>query len=242
MRYQGFLALALVAGFLVGPVAAQNDKKDDTKAVKEAEPAVKDEGPGLKSIRGKVCYGIGMSIGANFKSQGIDTDMECLMQGIRDALEGKKAAIPEEEIQAAMQAYQKQLEGKKRKVGEDYLAENKKKPGVKTTETGLQYKVLKEGKGPIPKKTDSITAHYKGTLIDGTEFDSSIKRGQPAKFPVNRVIPGWTEALQLMPVGSKWELVIPSDLAYGPQGTPGIPPHATLVFEVELLSIDNAKE
>lgn len=242
MKSRSLLALALAAGFTAHLALAQNETKKAPP--KEAEPAVKDEGPGLKSIKGKVCYGIGMSIGSNFKAQGIDADMECLMQGIKDALEGKKSVIPEEEIRTAMEAYQKQLEGKKRKAGDEYLAQNKKKEGVKTLPSGLQYRVIKEGKGKIPKTTDTISAHYKGTLIDGTEFDSSLKTGKPASFPVNRVIPGWTEALQLMPVGSKWELVIPSDLAYGPNGyPPTIPPHSTLVFEVELIGIEGgAKE
>jgi FKBP-type peptidyl-prolyl cis-trans isomerase len=128
---------------------------------------------------------------------------------------------------------------KNKKEGEAYLAANAKKPGVKTTESGLQYKVLKAGDGATPKKTDTVRVHYHGTLTDGTVFDSSVERKQPAEFPVNRVIPGWTEALQLMKVGDKWQVTIPSDLAYGEQGTPGGPigPNSVLVFEVELLDI-----
>jgi len=131
-----------------------------------------------------------------------------------------------------------QLADKNQKEGEVFLAENKKKKGVITLPSGLQYQVIKEGTGKIPKATDTVTTHYRGTLIDGTEFDSSYKRGEPASFPVNGVIKGWTEALQLMKVGSKWQLFIPSNLAYGPQGAgQAIGPNATLIFEIELLSI-----
>jgi len=162
--------------------------------------------------------------------------------------------MTEQEIQETLKTFQQEMAAKQaektkqlaeinKKEGEAFLAENKKKEGVKTLPSGLQYKILTEGSGKTPKETDTVTTHYRGTLIDGTEFDSSFKRGQPASFTVNGVIKGWTEALQLMKEGSKWQLFIPSDLAYGDRGAGGqIGPHATLIFEVELISIDSTTE
>ncbi len=192
----------------------------------------------LKSQKEKVSYIIGMNIGSNFKRQLIDIDPGILMKGIQEALAGAKPLLTEQEIQETMVAFQKELMEKYKKQGEDFLAENKKKEGIKTLPDGLQYKVIKAGTGKKPKADDTVTVNYRGTLIDGTEFDSSYKRGQPATFPVSGVIPGWTEALQLMQEGSKWELFIPSNLAYGERGRPGIiGPNAALIFEVELVSI-----
>ena len=179
------------------------------------------------------------------KSQGVDIDLNAMLMGLRDALAGKDSILSDEEIDAAMDAFQKEMEVKaaaklegKKKEGADYLADNKKQQGVQATVTGLQYKVVKAGTGAKPKATDTVTVHYRGTLTDGTEFDSSYKRNMPATFPVNGVISGWTEALQMMTVGSKWMLYIPSDLAYGDDGRPPvIPPFSTLVFEVELIGI-----
>ncbi|MCJ7833279.1 MAG: FKBP-type peptidyl-prolyl cis-trans isomerase, partial [Deltaproteobacteria bacterium] len=170
-------------------------------------------------------------------------------KGFKDALSGAKPLLSEEEMRTVMTAFQKEISEKQaektkvlgeknKKEGETFLAENKKKEGVKILTSGLQYKVVKEGTGKKPKATDKVTTHYQGTLIDGTEFDSSYKRGEPAAFPVNGVIPGWTEALQLMKVGSKWQLFVPSKLAYGERGAgPKIGPNAVLIFTVELLSI-----
>jgi len=198
-----------------------------------------------------------MSIGLGFQKQGIDKsiDSALVVRGFREALAGSKTAMTEDEMKAALQqlrtevmsaqeAKSKEAGAANRKEGESFLAENKSKDGVKTLPDGLQYKVLTEGNGPKPASTDTVTVNYRGTLINGKEFDSSYKRGQPASFPVTGVIKGWTEALQLMPVGSKWQLFIPADLAYGDSPRPGgdIAPGDTLIFEVELLSIGEQKK
>jgi FKBP-type peptidyl-prolyl cis-trans isomerase FklB len=183
------------------------------------------------------------------KRQSIDIDPDILAQGIKDVFAGGKLLLTEEEFRNTMENFRKdmmakqkmqmqEISDKNKKEGEEFLAENKNKEGVITLPSGLQYKVIKEGDGNLPKATDTVTVHYRGTLIDGTEFDSSYGRGEPATFPVNGVIPGWTEALQLMKAGSKWQLFIPSNLAYGERGAGGrIGPNSTLVFDVELLSI-----
>jgi len=203
----------------------------------------------LKDQKDKLSYSIGMNIGNNFKKQSIDVNTDALIQGIKDALSGGKTLMTEQEVNetlmnfqkemvAKQMAHQKELAEKNKKEGEAFLAENKKKEGVKTLPSGLQYKVIKEGDGKTPKITDTVTIHYRGTLIDGTEFDSSYTRGQPATFPVKGVIAGFTEALQLMKVGSKWQLFIPSNLAYGERGAgDDIGPNATLIFEIEMVSI-----
>lgn len=180
----------------------------------------------------------------------VDVDPAIVLRGMKDGLAGNKPLLTDDEARATMVALQADLRKKQeekmlvqgeanKKEGETFLAENKTKEGVVALPSGLQYKILKEGTGPKPTATDTVVCNYKGTLLDNTEFDSSYKRGQPATFPVTGVIKGWTEALQLMPVGSKWQLFIPSDLAYGVRGGPGggIGPNATLVFEVELMSI-----
>jgi FKBP-type peptidyl-prolyl cis-trans isomerase FklB len=203
----------------------------------------------LKNQKERVSYIIGMDIGSNLKKQSIDVDPNILAKGMKDALSGEKPLLTEQEIQETMLAFQKEMMakqaeiGKKNKAeGEAFLAENKKKEGVKILPSGLQYKVIKAGTGKTPKLTDTVTAHYRGTLTNGMEFDSSYKRGQPANFQVSGVIRGWTEALQLMQEGSKWQLFIPSNLAYGEQGAGrDIGPNATLIFEVELISIQEKK-
>ncbi len=210
--------------------------------------AAADSPPPFKDTKEKASYSIGVSIGKNFKNQGADLNLETVLQGMKDAVEGKKTLMTDQEIQETMMSFsaqmrakaqekQKEAGEKNRKEGEAFLAENKKKDGVKTTPSGLQYKVITMGTGTKPTTNDTVVTHYRGTLIDGTEFDSSYKRGEPATFPVTGVIKGWTEALQLMPVGSKWQLFIPSDLAYGPNGRPSIPPSSTLLFDLELISI-----
>ncbi len=215
----------------------------------------------IKTQKDKVSYTIGLDMGNSLKKQSIDVDTKILAQGIKDALAGAKPLMTEQEIKdtiaalrdelmakqkeavAKQQEQMKALGEKNKKEGEAFLAENAKKEGVKTLPSGLQYKVITEGKGKKPRATDSVTVNYRGTLIDGTEFDSSIKRGQPATFPVNGVIPGWTEALQLMKEGSKWQLVIPSSLAYKEQGAGGaIGPNAVLVFEVEIISVNEPEK
>jgi FKBP-type peptidyl-prolyl cis-trans isomerase len=218
-------------------------KKSSTSAKPSSETTT------LKDQREKASYGVGWNLGSSLRSQSVDVDPEIIMKGLHDGFSGTTPLITEQEMKTAVVELQRQVReaqqaratqaGEKNKVeGPAFLAANKTKPGVVTLPSGLQYKILKEGTGPKPAATDSVTVNYRGTLLDGTEFDSSYKRGQPATFPVNRVIKGWTEALQLMPVGSKWELYIPADLAYGAAGAGGdIGPNATLIFEVELLSI-----
>ena len=201
----------------------------------------------------KLSYSIGMEIGKNFKKQSIDVDPEVLLKGIQHAISGSKALMTDQEVRETLTAFQKErrakqeeemreLGEKNRKEGEAFLAANKEKEGVKTLPSGLQYKVIKPGTGKKPKSTDTVTTHYRGTLIDGTEFDSSYKRGQPATFPVKGVIPGWTEVLQLMKEGAKWQLFVPPNLAYGERGAGhAVGPNATLIFEVELISIQEKK-
>jgi len=192
----------------------------------------------LKNQKEKVSYIIGMDIGGNLKKQSIDIDPNILAKGIQDALGGAKSLLTDQEMQETMVAFQKELMEKHKKQGEDFLAENKKKEGVKTLPSGLQYKVIKAGTGKKPKLDDTVTANYRGTLIDGMEFDSSYKRGQPGTFRVSGVIPGWTEALQLMEEGAKWQLYVPSNLAYGQRGAGKvIGPNTALIFEIELVSI-----
>lgn len=202
----------------------------------------------LKDQKDKVSYSIGLKIGGDFKQQGFDLNADVLAAGIRDALSDKKPLLTEDQVRETLMTFQKDLASKQiaqaeksKKEGEAFLAQNKGKEGIKVLPSGLQYKVLKDGKGPKPKRTDSVKAHYKGTLIDGKEFDSTDPKGEPASFGVSEVIPGWTEALQLMSVGSKWQLFIPAALAYGERGQGPIPPNSTLVFEVELVGIEPGK-
>ena len=221
-----------------------------TTAAKTHQPAAK-TAPALvlKTDKDKTSYAIGVNMGKSIRTGPVDLDNKILLQAFRDALAGRKLLMTDDEVKATMTALQadmrkkqgekmQQLAETNKKAGEDFLAANKAKEGVVTLPSGLQYKILTAGTGPKPAVTDSVVCNYKGTLLDNTEFDSSYKRGQPATFPVGQVIKGWTEALQLMPVGSKWQLFIPSDLAYGPRGSaPTIGPNSTLIFEVELLSI-----
>jgi FKBP-type peptidyl-prolyl cis-trans isomerase FklB len=209
----------------------------------------------LKTQKEKASYAIGLNIGKSMHKDSVDVDPNIVLRGMKDGLAGNKPLLTDDEARATMVALQTDLRKKQeekmlvqgednKKEGETFLADNKTKDGVVTLPSGLQYKILKEGTGPKPAATDTVVCNYKGTLLDNTEFDSSYKRGQPATFPVSGVIKGWTEALQLMPVGSKWQLFIPSDLAYGARGGPGggIGPNATLVFEVELMSIQPKAE
>ncbi|MEY2545528.1 MAG: FKBP-type peptidyl-prolyl cis-trans isomerase FklB [Verrucomicrobiota bacterium] len=198
----------------------------------------------LKDLKDKVSYSIGLNIGFNFKKQNVDLNADALMAGVKDAM-ANKPLLNENEVRETMTAFSKQMADKQKEAGEKnkaegekYLADNKNKPGVKTTASGLQYKVLKDGSGASPAATDTVTVNYRGTLIDGTEFDSSYKRGEPATFPVGGVIKGWTEALQMMKKGAKYQLFIPSGLAYGERAMPpDIGANSTLVFEVELVDI-----
>ena len=196
-----------------------------------------------KHYMDKFSYSIGLGIGQNLSSMGIgNLAVDDFAQAIKDVLEGNQTAISHNEAREIVNKYFEELESKMSAVaieqGQAFLEENKKGPGVVVLPSGLQYEIIKEGTGKKPKATDQVRCHYEGTLIDGTLFDSSIQRGEPAVFGVNQVIPGWVEALQLMPEGSKWKLYIPSELAYGARGAGEmIPPHSTLIFEVELLEV-----
>ena len=210
--------------------------------------------PALQTTVQKASYVIGIDLGRNFKGQGIEVDVDLLLQGIRDGMAGGETLLTDDEMGETMATFQREMmarqEERMKALGEKnlaeaqkFFAENKGKPGVQTLASGLQYRVIKAGAGKTPKLTDTVTAHYRGTLLDGTEFDSSYRRGAPAAFPVNGVIKGWTEALQLMKEGAKWQLFIPADLAYGPRGGPPvIGPNAALIFEVELISIGQPEQ
>jgi len=210
------------------------------------------EPPVLKTQKDKVSYSVGVDLGRNIKRQGLDFDVEALAKGLRDALAGEKLLMTDEELRATLLEFQTGLKKKKaqtgavppkgaednKKQGEAFLAQNKAKEGVVTLPSGLQYKILKKGNGKKPTATDTVVCHYRGTLVNGKEFDSSHRHGQPATLKVGGVISGWREALQLMPVGSKWQLFIPPQLAYEERGAGNvIGPNATLIFELELLGI-----
>lgn len=201
-----------------------------------------------KTTADPVGYFLGFQFGANLAQNGIaagDVKQEEVIKGMLDALSGKDPAVSDEVIQGAMKAFEQKLQARaaekakaKMAEGQKYLDDNKKKEGIQVTSTGLQYKIIKSGDGASPKATSEVSVHYEGKLTNGKVFDSSIQRGQPASFPLNRVIPGWTEALQRMKVGDKWQLFIPSNLAYGEEGrAPVIGPNEVLVFEVELLEV-----
>jgi FKBP-type peptidyl-prolyl cis-trans isomerase FkpA/FKBP-type peptidyl-prolyl cis-trans isomerase FklB len=219
-----------------------------TETVAEA-PAVS-----LDSNKAKFSYAIGLDIGRSLQQVGSDLERDALIAALNDSLDGKQSRIPAQEAaeikqaffkkQAEKKAAEQKVQGKKNKAdGLKFLAEHSKKEGVITTASGLQYEVLKQGDGARPKATDKVKVHYRGTLLDGTEFDSSYKRGQPISFPLNGVIPGWTEGVQLMNVGSTFKFVIPSELAYGDRGTGQlIGPGSTLIFEVELLGIETEEK
>ena len=252
---------SLAAGMmLLGSALAQGTQANSTQQAPTSNPqqapaqagqttsGQTQSNPAFKSEKDKVSYAIGMNVGKNLQRSSIDVDPAIVTKGIQDTLAGK-TLMTEAEAQAVLTQLQADMRKKQeekaqqagdanQKEAEAFLAANKAKAGVVALPSGLQYKILTAGTGPKPLATDSVVCNYRGTLINGTEFDSSYKRGEPATFPVNGVIKGWTEALQLMPVGSKWQLFIPADLAYGPRGAGAdIGPNATLIFEVELLSI-----
>jgi len=230
-------------------------KPASTTAAKKPATTAKTAAPlTLKTDNEKQSYAMGMNLGMGLRHQGMTLDPALVARGMKDAMGGGKTALTEDEARTVIQKLQgdvrQKMEAKSkeegtanRKVGEEFLAANKTKEGVVTLPSGLQYKILTAGTGAKPTTTDTVSCNYRGTLINGKEFDSSYKRGQPASFQVGGVIKGWTEALQLMPVGSKWQLFIPADLAYGDRGAGGdIGPGETLIFEVELLSIGEAKK
>ncbi len=222
---------------------ATTAKPHATTAAKSTQPLT------LATQKDKVSYAIGMSIGQSMKKDALDIDPNILAQGLKDGIAGSKPLLSEEEAKTVLTEFRTEMAKKteaeaqrisetNKQAGQQFLAANKTKEGVVTLPSGLQYKVLKEGTGPKPAATDTVVCNYRGTLLNGTEFDSSFKRGEPASFPVDKVIKGWTEALQLMPVGSKWELFVPAELAYGERSPGGeIGPNSTLIFEVDLLSI-----
>ena len=241
------IKLSLIAASVLALTACNQETKKEQAEVK------------LDTVAQQQAYGIGASVGnflnkdlADKKEIGIELDQALLMRGFEDALAGD-AKIDEEKIREVLTALDEsvrtkqeekaKVESEKSKAeGEKYLADNAKKEGVMVTDSGLQYEVLSEGEGAKPVATDVVKVHYKGTLLDGTEFDSSYSRNEPTTFPLNRVIPGWTEGLQLMPVGSKYKFTIPSELAYGERDLGKIPANSTLVFEVELLEIQQEKK
>ena len=212
-----------------------------------------EEAPKLEDQKDKISYSIGMDIGNNLKRQSLEVDADMLARGVKDVMSGGETLLSGEEARETLVALQQELQEKalerrkqdaekNKKEGEEFLAENKKKEDVVSLPSGLQYKVVHSGDGASPKITDTVETNYRGTLIDGTEFDSSYKRGQTAVFPVNGVIAGWTEVLQLMKVGDKWQIFLPPELAYGERGAGPIGPNATLIFDVELMSIKSDAE
>jgi len=253
-----FLLLLLAGLMFLGDAVAQTPATTTPAAPPAKTPPAKtSQTPAAKSSttptlalqKDKFSYALGMNIGTNLRKQSITVNVDLIARGLKDSIAGGKTLLSEDEARAVMLAVQaeyrqQQMERVKqqgeanKKEGATFLAANKAKDGVVTLPSGLQYKILKAGTGPKPAAADTVSVNYRGTLINGTEFDSSYKRGQPATFGVTGVIKGWTEALQLMPVGSKWQLFIPADLAYGERGAGAdIAPNATLIFEVELLSI-----
>jgi FKBP-type peptidyl-prolyl cis-trans isomerase FklB len=228
---------------------ALNSPTAPSRTPAAAPPAENHKPQMLDTQKDKESYAIGMSLGTTLRQQSVEVDLDILRRGVEDSLAGGKTLLTEDEERAVLLALKGEVRKKQEekmaqageantKEGQEFLDVNKSKDGVVTLPSGLQYKILEAGTGPKPTAADSVVCNYRGTLINGTEFDSSYKRGQPATFPVSGVIKGWTEALQLMPVGSKWQLFVPADLAYGARGAgPGIGPNATLIFEVELISI-----
>jgi FKBP-type peptidyl-prolyl cis-trans isomerase len=225
-------------------------------SAQEAKPAAAPKtGPPLdeKTLHDRVSYFYGADVARSFRDNGVEVDLEIFFQGLKDTLEKKQSKYTQEELDFAMSQFAQGMMAKAQKEqaeagtknateGEKFLAENGKRKGVTTTASGLQYEVMKDAEGTKPGPTDTVSVHYHGTLVNGKVFDSSVQRGEPVSFPVNGVIPGWTEALQLMPVGAKWKLFIPAKLAYGERGAgQDIGPNSTLIFEVELLKIEPKK-
>jgi len=249
-RHAAVLSAALLAAFAVGC-----DKPGAKPAADTAKPAAdaKDATtavPGLPTEKDQVSYMVGMALAKQLEPMKEEIDVDTIAKAIKTSLKGEKLLLTEEQAQKIGEAFGQKMQAKQiakmmadgknnLEAGQKFLAENAKKPGVQTTASGLQYQVITEGKGAKPKAGDVVRVHYKGSLLDGKTFDSSYDRGQPVVFPLDQVVPGWQEGLQLMPVGSKYKLWIPANLGYGEKGTPGGPigPNATLVFEVELIDI-----
>jgi FKBP-type peptidyl-prolyl cis-trans isomerase FklB len=244
-------AIVLTVGITLscGALAQQTPA---SSAHSKAEASKAGAASALNTDKAKTSYAIGMNIGRNMKMAGIDVDTAILLRGLRDELRGNKTLLSDEEAKTVLINLQQQMRARReaemkaladanKKEGDAFLAANKSKPGVVTLPSGLQYKVIKQGKGPKPVATDIVVCNYRGTLLNGKEFDSSYKRGQPVTFPVSGVIKGWTEILQRMPVGSEYKVFIPAELAYGMHSpSPEIAPNSTLVFDIDLLSIKPA--
>ena len=241
--------MALLIAVIAIVAAAQNTPAPKTQPpAAGAQKSEKQEPSALPTAKDKRSYALGIDLGNQLHTLGIEVDPAIFARGLTDARSGGKTLLTQEEVRAAISELQNEMKRKQaearakgmqdgKQAGEAFLAANKKKEGVVTLPSGLQYKILTQGTGPKPTLEDTVICNYRGTLVDGTEFDSSYKHGQAASFPVKGVIAGWTEALQLMPVGSKWQLFIPPQLAYGERGNSTIGPNSTLVFEVELISI-----
>ncbi len=244
----GIVTLVLGCLLVMSVYAAQEGAKEEVAAVKPAGEAAAEKGISLATEMDKVSYIIGTQFAGNLKKAKIEVNLESLTQGLKDALTGTKLAMNQAEMtkiysgwqtrmRAEQAAKQKKEAAENLAKGTAFLEANKTKEGVKVLPSGLQYKVITEGTGNTPTADDRVKTNYRGTLINGTEFDSSYKRGKPAEFAVKRVIPGWTEALQLMKEGGKWQLYIPANLAYGTRPRPSIPANSTLIFEIELIEI-----
>lgn len=235
------LTLTLISACALMSVQVNADQTPTAKSNKTATPTA-------KAIKEKVSYGLGVEVAEKFKNEGIQADPELLIKGLKDGLSGDKLLFPEEELRVIMSAFRHEVMLRKismadhnKKAAEAFLAENKKKDGVLTLSDGLQYKILKAGNGKKPAHADAVQCNFKGTRADGTELDKS-EPGKPATFKVNQVIPGWSEALQLMPAGSRWQLFIPPKLAYGEKGVDQrIGPNEVLIFDVELLSVNKSE-
>jgi FKBP-type peptidyl-prolyl cis-trans isomerase FklB len=248
-----FVVVLVLGGLVAMSVSAARETPNKTTppppVKKDAVPKITvQKVDSLKTEMDKVSYAIGTQLGQNFKKQGVDIKIGPLLRGLSDAMAGKPPALTEEEMKTVMTNFSKQMTAKRQEqqkaeaakniaAGRAFLEANKAKEGIKVLPSGMQYKILKEGTGKSPTTEDKVKINYRGTLIDGTEFQSSYKTGKPVEYPVKKFIKGWTEALQLMKVGGKWQLFIPPDLAYGEMGNRGIPGNSTLIFEVELLEI-----
>jgi FKBP-type peptidyl-prolyl cis-trans isomerase FklB len=244
MRYfaRNAILLLSIAMLISGMAVAEQPAKPDSAATESSTP------PALDTDAAKASYAIGANVGKSLRNDEIEIDPAAFVRGLRDGMSGGKMLMTDEEVMAALvklkqdsrakrEAHLRELSADNEKKGAAFLAANKTKDGVVTLPSGLQYKVVKQGDGPTPTLHDTVVCNYRGTLVDGTEFDSSYKRGQPATFPVSGVIKGWSEILQRMPVGSTYQVFIPSDLAYGERAPASIGPNSTLIFDIELLSI-----
>ncbi|MHC4560669.1 MAG: FKBP-type peptidyl-prolyl cis-trans isomerase [Planctomycetota bacterium] len=249
MKTRVYIVMVALGCLIVMSVyAAQEGSKEEVDTSQSTGEAAAPKVVLLKTELDKVSYVIGTQIAQNFKRQEIEINIESLILGMKDAMTGKKLALGQDEIRQVMTSFQQRMMAKQTAkkseqavknlaASKTFLEANKAKEGVKALPSGLQYKVIKEGAGKIPTTEDKVRTHYRGRLIDGTEFDSSYKRNQPAEFALKGIIKGWSEALLLMKEGSKWELYIPPNLAYGEKGRPGIPPNSMLIFEIELLEV-----